>query len=56
MSEQLLEGEILHERNVILQCVYYIVQQNFFGIGQPAAAATGELHDPMDPAPSEDHL
>lgn len=31
---QLLQGEILHERNVILQCVHYIVQQNFFGFDE----------------------
>jgi len=34
LLQKLLEKEIIHERNVVLQCVHYIVQQNFFGIGQ----------------------
>lgn len=43
---QLLQGEILHERNVILQCVHYIVQQKFFGIGQPDASQSSEPSAP----------
>ncbi|XP_046463695.1 nuclear fragile X mental retardation-interacting protein 1-like isoform X1 [Daphnia pulex] len=34
LLQKLLQGEILHERNVILQCVHYIVQQNFFGFDE----------------------
>ncbi|XP_006639129.3 FMR1-interacting protein NUFIP1 [Lepisosteus oculatus] len=32
LLEMLLAKEIRHERNVILQCVRYIVQKNFFGL------------------------
>ncbi|CAD7079604.1 unnamed protein product [Hermetia illucens] len=35
MLEKLLQPDIIHERNVLLQCVRYVVQNNFFGIGQP---------------------
>lgn len=34
LLEKLLQKDIRHERNVLLQCVRYVVQQNFFGIGQ----------------------
>ncbi|XP_014676038.1 PREDICTED: nuclear fragile X mental retardation-interacting protein 1-like isoform X2 [Priapulus caudatus] len=34
LLEKLLAPEIRHERNVILQCVRYIVKNHFFGIGQ----------------------
>ncbi|XP_057366200.1 FMR1-interacting protein NUFIP1-like [Daphnia carinata] len=34
LLQKLLQGEILHERNIILQCVHFIVQQNFFGMNQ----------------------
>ncbi|XP_075214512.1 FMR1-interacting protein NUFIP1-like [Lycorma delicatula] len=34
LLQKLLEPEIRHERNVILQCVRYVVENNFFGIGQ----------------------
>jgi hypothetical protein len=30
LLQKLLESEIRHERNIILQCVRYIVQNNFF--------------------------
>lgn len=30
LLEKLLRKEIIHERNVILQCVHYIVKNNFF--------------------------
>ena len=33
---QLLAPEIRHERNVILQCLRYIVRKNFLGVGQQA--------------------
>lgn len=33
MLEKLLQKDIRHERNVLLQCVRHVVQNNFFGIG-----------------------
>lgn len=33
MLSKLLEPDIRHERNVLLQCVRYVCEQNFFGIG-----------------------
>ncbi|XP_062553167.1 FMR1-interacting protein NUFIP1 [Armigeres subalbatus] len=35
LLEKLLEPDIRHERNVLLQCVRFVVQNKFFGIGQP---------------------
>ncbi|XP_058826348.1 FMR1-interacting protein NUFIP1 [Topomyia yanbarensis] len=35
LLEKLLEPDIRHERNVLLQCVRFVVANNFFGIGQP---------------------
>lgn len=35
MLEKLLQKDIRHERNVLLQCVRYVVDNKFFGIGQP---------------------
>ncbi|XP_058126506.1 FMR1-interacting protein NUFIP1 [Anopheles ziemanni] len=37
MLEKLLDSDIRHERNVLLQCVRHVVVNNFFGIGQPKA-------------------
>lgn len=34
LLEKLLQKDIRHERNVLLQCVRYVVENNFFGIGQ----------------------
>ncbi|XP_016967272.3 FMR1-interacting protein NUFIP1 [Drosophila biarmipes] len=34
MLSKLLESEIRHERNVLLQCVRHVCEMNFFGIGQ----------------------
>ena len=34
---QLLAAEIRHERNVILQCVNYIIKKDFFGVGENPA-------------------
>ncbi|XP_055371310.1 FMR1-interacting protein NUFIP1 [Condylostylus longicornis] len=34
LLEKLLEPHIRHERNVLLQCVRYVVENKFFGIGQ----------------------
>lgn len=33
MLYKLLESDIRHERNVLLQCVRYVCENNFFGIG-----------------------
>lgn len=35
LLEKLLQKDIRHERNVLLQCVRYVVENEFFGIGQP---------------------
>jgi nuclear fragile X mental retardation-interacting protein 1 len=32
--EKLLQQDIRHERNVLLQCVNFVVKKNFFGVGQ----------------------
>ncbi|XP_037052282.1 nuclear fragile X mental retardation-interacting protein 1 [Bradysia coprophila] len=43
MLEKLLQNEIRHERNVLLQCVRHVVKENFFGVGQkPVATSTIE--------------
>lgn len=34
MLEKLLQKDIRHERNVLLQCVRYVVENRFFGVGQ----------------------
>lgn len=34
LLEKLLQKDIRHERNTLLQCVRYVVENNFFGIGQ----------------------
>lgn len=34
LLEKLLQKDIRHERNVLLQCVRYVVENQFFGIGQ----------------------
>ncbi|XP_033159823.1 nuclear fragile X mental retardation-interacting protein 1 [Drosophila mauritiana] len=34
MLSKLLESDIRHERNVLLQCVRHVCERNFFGIGQ----------------------
>lgn len=39
MLSKLLEPDIRHERNVLLQCVRYVCEQNFFGIGSGASSA-----------------
>ncbi|XP_033637558.1 nuclear fragile X mental retardation-interacting protein 1-like [Asterias rubens] len=35
LLEMLLAPDIRHERNIILQCVRYVVQNDFFEIGEP---------------------
>ncbi|KAH8332172.1 hypothetical protein KR074_001913, partial [Drosophila pseudoananassae] len=34
LLSKLLANDIIHERNVLLQCVRHVCQKNFFGIGQ----------------------
>ncbi|XP_011178562.2 FMR1-interacting protein NUFIP1 [Zeugodacus cucurbitae] len=34
LLEKLLEPDIRHERNVLLQCLRYVCENNFFGIGE----------------------
>nr|XP_019561437.2 nuclear fragile X mental retardation-interacting protein 1 [Aedes albopictus] len=48
LLEKLLEPEIRHERNVLLQCVRFVVQNNFFGIGQQKASAADDQLDNQD--------
>ncbi|ALC44422.1 Nufip [Drosophila busckii] len=40
MLSKLLEKDIRHERNVLLQCVRYVCEQNFFGIGTTSVKET----------------
>lgn len=35
LLSKLLEPNIRHERNILLQCVRHVVKNSFFGIGQP---------------------
>lgn len=37
LLEKLLQPDIRHERNVLLQCVRYVVENNFFGTGNNKA-------------------
>lgn len=37
LLEKLLQKEIRHERNVLLQCVRFVMDNNYFGIGQENA-------------------
>ncbi|XP_070500397.1 FMR1-interacting protein NUFIP1 [Chironomus tepperi] len=43
--EKLLERDIVHERNVLLQCVNFVVKNNFFGIGESAGKSSMEIDD-----------
>lgn len=43
--EKLLHREIVHERNYLLQCVNYVVKNNFFGIGQDAECSKNVKDD-----------
>lgn len=40
MLSKLLEADIRHERNVLLQCVRYVCEQNFFGIGNSSTSSS----------------
>ncbi|EDV98018.1 GH17195 [Drosophila grimshawi] len=42
MLSKLLASDIRHERNVLLQCVRYVCEQNFFDIGSSAISLTTE--------------
>ncbi|XP_057563841.1 FMR1-interacting protein NUFIP1 [Hippopotamus amphibius kiboko] len=42
LLEMLLAPDIRHERNVILQCVRYIIKKDFFGLNTAAAKAKAE--------------
>ncbi|KAJ8404582.1 hypothetical protein AAFF_G00334450 [Aldrovandia affinis] len=54
LLEMLLAPEIRHERNVVLQCVRYIVQNAFFGLGRKAQESkVGDQRDIVKIA--EDH-
>ncbi|KAJ8253365.1 hypothetical protein GJAV_G00212120 [Gymnothorax javanicus] len=65
LLEMLLAPDIRHERNVLLQCVRYIVRSSFFGLdsspqerqaidGQESSSRTREAAD--DHTPAEDQL
>ncbi|KAJ8003343.1 hypothetical protein DPEC_G00147340 [Dallia pectoralis] len=49
LLEMLLAPDIRHERNVLLQCVRYIVQNNFFGLVDPDSQTQEVI--PADPNP-----
>jgi len=40
MLSKLLETDIRHERNVLLQCVRYVCERNFFGIGNATTSSS----------------
>ncbi len=50
MKNKLLANEIRHERNILLQCVKYVVENNFFDqtncnlAGDTATITTGVLN------------
>lgn len=46
---QLLRNEIQHERNVILQCLRYVVENKFFGV----ASSENEADTPENADKSE---
>ncbi|XP_049536532.1 nuclear fragile X mental retardation-interacting protein 1 [Anopheles darlingi] len=48
MLEKLLDADIRHERNVLLQCVRYVVSNNFFGVGQPKVEIDGATETQTD--------
>ncbi|KAF7659350.1 hypothetical protein LDENG_00298920 [Lucifuga dentata] len=61
LLEMLLAPDIRHERNVILQCIRYVVRNNFFGLEskpQNQAEATPAIaaikHDQIQEVPSEE--
>lgn len=48
MLEKLLQKEIRHERNVLLQCVRYVVKNKFFGLGPTETVATSTIIASLD--------
>lgn len=42
----MLEKEILQEKNVILQCLRYIADNNYFGKGENNAAEPAKTNEP----------
>lgn len=46
--EKLLQDDIRHERNLLLQCVNYVVKNNFFGVGQTVKAPEQEAESKQD--------
>ncbi|XP_049282643.1 nuclear fragile X mental retardation-interacting protein 1 [Anopheles funestus] len=45
MLEKLLDSDIRHERNVLLQCVRHVLANKFFGIGEPNEANPAAVSD-----------
>lgn len=45
LLEKLLQKDIRHERNVLLQCVRYVVENNFFGIGQKTDEPNNQIEN-----------
>uniref|UniRef100_A0A182MJH6 FMR1-interacting protein 1 conserved domain-containing protein n=1 Tax=Anopheles culicifacies TaxID=139723 RepID=A0A182MJH6_9DIPT len=45
MLEKLLDTDIRHERNVLLQCVRHVIVNKFFGIGQSNEAKAAAVSD-----------
>lgn len=43
LLEKLLQKDIRHERNVLLQCVRYVVENDFFGIGEKADEQNNQI-------------
>lgn len=43
LLEKLLQKDIRHERNILLQCVRYVVGNNFFGIGQKSNEQNNQM-------------
>ncbi|KAL1021700.1 hypothetical protein UPYG_G00016790 [Umbra pygmaea] len=55
LLEMLLAPDIRHERNVLLQCVRYIVRNNFFGLGSQTHDQQGLKGRTVDPAAPNPH-
>ena len=47
--EKLLQDDIRHERNFLLQCVNYVVKNNFFGVGQSETVPAATNDDKTGP-------
>ncbi|XP_004066591.1 nuclear fragile X mental retardation-interacting protein 1 isoform X1 [Oryzias latipes] len=55
LLEMLLAPDIRHERNVLLQCVRFVVRNNFFGLDQTAVKAplAARHHQRVEETPSK---